>query len=399
MTTVQQKVQAIEDKKHREALIERNIRNSKVAQMFFDDRQIKLYPLANMISTPETYETLQLPDPSGESAEKTASIFLNHMKVMTGGDASFAKSILSKLTKAGYDAVSLSFLNASMSDIKSKMRDQFKTATTNQDAVFLFLKKYVQTFDGNRDGNRDAKADMDTSLSKSTNTKTDILSRIQSAISDDEALQLEVESWAKTKGIMGINDNLKTLTKSTKLTKSDLQLIEDYVLNAGAGAGEAKIKGDGLKRKSYAGRGIQTNHISDKMYVDITHLNRNSLALKYKSTKKLIGKPQPVSDEQKDSIMSILHGNYTKKKYDNLKSGEKELVHDFAVASKAQHVQFITQRNELLNKFHVILGEIEAGNDAPELRKMLKDSTEQLMKSKGISRLEGLTILNQLMDV
>ena len=150
------------------------------------------------------------------------------------------------------------------------------------------------------------------------------------------------------------------------------------------------------KRVSYVGRGIQTNNISDKIYVDITHLNKDSLCLKYKSTKKIIGKPQPVTQDQKDSIMAILKGDYTKKQYDKLRSEDKELIHDFAVLSKAKGVKFITQTDELLNKLHVILGEISAGNSAESLLVMLEDTTKQLMKNKGISRLEGLSILNQI---
>jgi hypothetical protein len=125
--------------------------------------------------------------------------------------------------------------------------------------------------------------------------------------------------------------------------------------------------------------------------------HRNSLCLKYKSTKKIIGKPQPnITDDQKDSVMSILKGDYTKKKYDKLRSEEKELVHDFVVTSQAKGVEFIKQTDALLNKFYVIIGEIEAGNDSPELSRMLKQTTEQLMKTKEFSRLEGLSILKEI---
>ena len=125
-------------------------------------------------------------------------------------------------------------------------------------------------------------------------------------------------------------------------------------------------------------------------------MNKNSLALKYKSTKKLIGKPQTINDEQKESIMAILKGEYTKKQYNKLRSGSKELVHDFAIASKAKHVEYIVHGDELMNKFNVIIGEIEAGNDSPDLRKMLKEATTELLKIKRISKLEALSILSQI---
>jgi hypothetical protein len=208
MTTVQAKIQAIEDKKYRDALLEREARNSKVSKMFFDDRQLKLYPLANQISTPETYESLQIPDPDGETAEKTESIFTQHMMQISGGDRSFSSSMLSKLSKAGFDAISLSFLNASMSDIKAKMKSQFNHGRTTEDAVFLFLKKYVQTFDSNHDGQRDAQAAAvdsdsdDESIAKATpvqsesvlltpsksKSKSNLFSNIARATATDKAL-------------------------------------------------------------------------------------------------------------------------------------------------------------------------------------------------------------------
>ena len=47
-------------------------------------------------------------------------------------------------------------------------------------------------------------------------------------------------------------------------------------------------------------------------------------------------------------------------------------------------------------KFDVLIGEIESGNDNTEIRKMLKETTTRLMKTKGITKLEGLSILSQL---
>jgi len=157
------------------------------------------------------------------------------------------------------------------------------------------------------------------------------------------------------------------------------------------------VQGGRLKKsRVFNGSGILGHGISDKMYVDTTHLNKDSLCLKYKSTKKIIGKCQPVNQEQKDSIMALIKGNYSKRQYDKLASGSKELIHDFAIASKAQNVEFITHSDALLNKHQVIIGEIQAGNDSDELRRLLKLTTTELLKVKQISKLEALSILSQL---
>jgi hypothetical protein len=314
------------------------------------------------------------------------------------------------------------------------MKSQFKQGRTTEDAVFLFLKKYVQTFDSNHDGIRDARAaavdseddssmsaavatavQSDATFSKSpSKTQTGkMVANILQAVGQSQSLEDAVVRYAHANKILGPKTGISGLAKKNK---QDLEDIEEFIMDYKAKQGEQTVKavekrqqsikdyatptkGKGLKkgkRVSYVGRGIQTNNISDKIYVDITHLNKDSLCLKYKSTKKIIGKPQPVTQDQKDSIMAILKGDYTKKQYDKLRSEDKELIHDFAVLSKAKGVKFITQTDELLNKLHVILGEISAGNSAESLLVMLEQTTKQLMKNKGISRLEGLSILNQI---
>ena len=47
-------------------------------------------------------------------------------------------------------------------------------------------------------------------------------------------------------------------------------------------------------------------------------------------------------------------------------------------------------------KFDVLIGEIEAWNDSEQIRAMLKATTTALMKNKGVSRMEGLSLLSQL---
>jgi hypothetical protein len=165
--------------------------------------------------------------------------------------------------------------------------------------------------------------------------------------------------------------------------------LEKY--NVGKG-----LKGSKFPRKSFVGRGIQTRNIHEKYYVDICHLNKNSLAVKYQSTKKLVQPPQQITESQKDSIMAIMQGTYTKKAYDKLRSEEKELVHDFAVLTRAKNVNFITEIDSLRIKFDVLVGEVEAGNNSPEVYRMLKLATEKLYKAKGLTKLEYLELINQL---
>jgi len=411
MSTVQQKIKSIEDKKHRALELAQEERSKNVSKMFFDERQTQLYgPFANIISVGTSYESLYLPDPSGESEEKVEAIFLFNMEVLSGGDKEFAQRMLTKLNEGGFDSTSISFINASIDDVKTKMKVQFNGLKTSEPAIFLFLKKYVQTFDSNNDGVRDNDDNSDTEavdkpLHKSrANTKPDLLEYIQSSFAKDPDFRVEVEEYAKSKMIY-LHGKKNSDSIRSNISVKDLDTIVTFMMEKRKGNTEqTAVKGVGKgvggrlkKRLTFAGRGVlPANNISDKIYVDISHLNKNSLALKYKSTKKLIGKPQTINDEQKESIMAILKGEYTKKQYDKLRSGSKELVHDFAIASKAKHVEYIVHGDELMNKFNVIIGEIEAGNDSPDLRKMLKEATTELLKIKRISKLEALSILSQI---
>ena len=128
----------------------------------------------------------------------------------------------------------------------------------------------------------------------------------------------------------------------------------------------------------------------------MTHLNRQKLALKYKSTQKLI-KPYPVAitESQKESIILIMGNKYTKKKYDALKSEEKELIQQFVIATKAKNVDFINQTRDLRGYLEIQLGLINAGNDNPEIRKNAAVAIQELYKQKNISRLEMLSLLRE----
>ena len=128
----------------------------------------------------------------------------------------------------------------------------------------------------------------------------------------------------------------------------------------------------------------------------MSHLNNGKLAVKYRSTKKLCEPPIKITDAQRDSILSILHNNYTVKQYNNLKSEDKELIYNFVVKTQAKNVEFITHTDSLKNKFEVLCGELATGNDAPEIRKMLRDTAERLVNNKAITRFKYLSIISQL---
>ena len=402
MMTDRYKNQRQAEAKHRDDLISREKRNMEVAKLFFDEQQNTLYgEYANRISIPQTYETLHLKDPSDETDENVSEQFLENMKRLSGGDGQFAERLLKRLADANFDIVSISFINNSFDEFKTKMKKQFRGLKTSEDAVFLFIKKFVQTYDADADGVRDNVAtnvadEEDAVGVKQGETKADLLFYIKTQANKSEGKLNEIDSFAIK--LMRPYKSVLDIKVKNSILRDNLQKIARYAEKDEDIFDMKASSGKGLKKKrgTYVGRGVlPSKNISDKIYVDQTHLNKNSLCLKYISTKKKIT-CESINDEQKSAVMDILSGQFTKKKYDNLRSGDKELIYDFVINSKAKNVGFITKSDELQQVFDVVVGQIRSGNDSPDLLKLLKETTEELMKLKRLSRLEALSILSQI---
>jgi hypothetical protein len=181
--------------------------------------------------------------------------------------------------------------------------------------------------------------------------------------------------------------NRKQLTGTTP--KADLRNLEDEIYRATRGL----LEGKGVT----FGKGIVHDNISPKLYVDVRYLNDNKLAVKYRSTKRLVSGPDAISEKQKQVIQAILTDTFEKKMYDSLVSGEKELVKNNVVLTKPQgKVLEITEVEQDLERFRVYMGSINAGNDSEQLRGLLKSTTQKLMKNKGLTKMQGMEILSQL---
>lgn len=170
-----------------------------------------------------------------------------------------------------------------------------------------------------------------------------------------------------------------------------------FNLTSGNGIMKKQQKAVPNKKKGITrGRGAQAN-VKDKYYVDMAHLNNNKFALKYRSTGKVIIKPTSITDKQKNVILNILLNKFNQKEYDALSDKEEALISKFCVVANVNCVPKLTKEVEDLGtKLKVLIGEMEAGNDSPDIRRMLIECTQKLMDKKGITKLEGLTLLNQL---
>jgi hypothetical protein len=452
------------EQKTRDALIEQEKRAMLANQVFVDDRQAKLYPLANQIATPETYESLRFQDLNSTPSDKESQdLFEFNLKVLSNNNMSFVEETVSKLLQS-HSHDSLQYLNSSWNDFKDGLKKQFKSANVSTETFIRFARKYLKD-------NEPSGSNSNTNLNVTGNTTPqgekasfhgytpygssayDNESELGSDSSSDESMEPPVgvtftgfkEDFLfmrilgdATQNVKAKRDNIKAAaansvfvemlvkkflkigeksTYKTKVTNLDPERVIDLqdeiykALPFSALAKEHKkgkftkakttdsTSGHGLKNRRngrFIGRGVQSN-IKDKYYVDMTHLNNHKFSLKYRSTGKVIVKPTEVSSKQKAVIMDILMNKFDQKRFDALTDGEEKLISQFCTIAGVSCVPKLKKEVEdLKTKMEILIGEITAGNDSDDIRRMLKECTKKLMEKKAITKLEGLTLLNQL---
>jgi hypothetical protein len=179
-----------------------------------------------------------------------------------------------------------------------------------------------------------------------------------------------------------------------------------------------KAKGKGLnRRKKFYGKGkpivCQTCHYSPfdsphnvnitnnpNVYLELTKLkNNNILSLKYKSNRNT--HPQlrqiRISQTLSDIIQEILDKKLNPKLMRLLKPNEKAILRQFLKITKITDVNVDADEMKRFNEqFDILVGEIESGNDNPELKNKLRQFINLGIKLKRIPRDEALTMLMSL---
>ena len=192
-------------------------------------------------------------------------------------------------------------------------------------------------------------------------------------------------------------------------TVTALKLKSEAIDNAFPGLQQVEINrilGRGLKSKKSKknrhktfGSGIASHNIDSKFYVDMKYLNRDQLAVKYKSTQTWVMRPTHLTEPTKKVVMDILLNKLDQKAYDKLNENEKDIIRQFCDLAKIKVCQAYNQEIENLQlKAEVLIGEIKSGNDSKVVKQMLIQAIEMLMKHHGISKIEGLELLNQLKE-
>ena len=220
-----------------------------------------------------------------------------------------------------------------------------------------------------------------------------------------------LDNFLKSKeGTANYDETKATIANAKSRLKSGVKLAKekDKILQFYYGRSvedDSTVSGNGLKKKSKKSRhktfgsGIASQNIDPKFYVDMKYLNKDKLAVKYKSTQTWVMRPTDLTEPTKKVVMDILLNKLDQKAYDTLNEDEKDIIRKFCDLAKIKICQAYNKEIEALQlKAEVLIGEIKSGNDSKEVKKMLIQSIEMLMKHNGISKIEGLELLNQLKE-
>ena len=161
----------------------------------------------------------------------------------------------------------------------------------------------------------------------------------------------------------------------------------------------------GRKKAVRIGKGITEQpryfEINGKL-VNLDELRRNKLKVQFAKTyaqvSNLGGIPM-LSDELRDCIMSVCEDKYNKRLYKLLSVSDKKIFARFVRNLKIPNVDIDSEDlNVDWNKYNILLGEFQAGNDNKDLIKELKKYIRIAMEDKRISKADGLQLLLEIAE-
>lgn len=177
-----------------------------------------------------------------------------------------------------------------------------------------------------------------------------------------------------------------------------------------------KFRGNGLKQKKPKRRGLKfvgygkiskiedvdkVNHfIKGHLYIDMNKMNDNILSIKYVKTGNKKNEVQ-ITDNTKAVLLQLINNKYNASSYEKLNENEKKIIsfvnHIFKLVSK--DILSNEPIEELYNKFLILKGQIEGGNNNPLILKNLKEILFELHKFKKINSAQLRNIIFELSNI
>lgn len=137
-------------------------------------------------------------------------------------------------------------------------------------------------------------------------------------------------------------------------------------------------------------------------YVDMDGLNRNVLSVKYRTSRKYKINPMVISDGEKHMINQLItYKQFNNQIYSTLSSEEKRrvemLIHELKMDNELEGYDKFASTKELYDQLQIIRGQIEAGNNNPNLKIMARKIISELYALKRITKTQANQILMELM--
>jgi len=136
--------------------------------------------------------------------------------------------------------------------------------------------------------------------------------------------------------------------------------------------------------------------IHKKYFIDTHKLNNNVLEVRYNKNRHLTGiKTQIIGDGVKKIINNVINDNMNQTEYDDLTENEKHLIRTILNMLEKSHL-IKNQDEEFNEKFQILLGSYNAGNNSEILKNQLRQYIIHAMKLNIIPRNTGNAMLVEL---
>ena len=222
----------------------------------------------------------------------------------------------------------------------------------------------------------------------------DFNNKIENTTNKDEFRKSFREYFKKKIIDISLDNNFKELklNKLYELTNDQIIQIIDEILPATVG--DMTLKGNGLK-----GNGLKPTEkqIHKKYFIDTNKLNNNVLEVRYNKNRHLTNiKSQIIGNGVKNIIHNIINDDtMNEKEYHELTENEKHLIRTILNMLEKSHL--IKNKDQEFNeKFQILLGSYNAGNNSEILKNQLRQYIIHAMKLGIIPRNTGNAMLLEL---
>ena len=224
-------------------------------------------------------------------------------------------------------------------------------------------------------------------------TLDDFNNKIENAINKEEFRKAFIEYFKIKFNEISLDKNFKELklNKLYELSNYDIISIIDDILPA--------ILGDMTTLPKKKGQGLKPTEkqINKKYFIDTNKLNNNVLEVRYNKNRHLTGiKTQIVGNGVRNIISNIINDDtMNEKEYHELTENEKHLIRTILNMLEKSHL--IKNKDQEFNeKFQILLGSYNAGNNSEILKNQLKQYIIYAMKINIIPRNTGNSMLVEL---